>query len=208
MYSNDNKCTYILSNRLVGYDDTPDLGVADISVENSQNQSLLNILLYNNSNIEIQNFEFEIFLENGSRITFLETKQILPGEQYSFQTPVISNSSNSDPVYCINILTVNGDDDLNTFNNYLCSQNTAQLHVYPNPFLDGISLRFDSPLESDVKFVIYSIIGSAVMEGSINRSLFNPEYFLSLGSLSSGDYTLILKNDEFELSEKIIKLSK
>jgi len=80
------------------------------------------------------------------------------------------------------------------------------LHIYPNPFLDGISLRFDSNLESDIDFVIYSVSGAPIIQGEIGKNLFNPEYFLSLSKLSSGEYTLILKNNEFEITNKIIKL--
>ena len=69
-----NQCTYISSNKLIGYDDTPDLGISSISIEKLQNQTLLNLVFYNNSNIEIQSFEFEAFLENGNRINFLETE--------------------------------------------------------------------------------------------------------------------------------------
>ncbi len=206
IFTNRNQCTYISSNKLIGYDDTPDLGISSISIEKLQNQTLLNLVFYNNSNIEIQSFEFEAFLENGNRINFLETEQILPGEELFLQTPIISNSSDSDPLYCVNISTVNGDADLVTSNNYLCSQNKAQLHIYPNPFLDGISLRFDSNLESDIDFVIYSVSGSPVIQGEIGKNLFSPEYFLSLNKLSSGEYTLILKNNEFEIINKIIKL--
>jgi hypothetical protein len=80
------------------------------------------------------------------------------------------------------------------------------LHVHPNPFLDGIFLRFDTEIESDINYVIYSVNGTAVIEGIIGTEHFNPEYFLSLSNLGSGEYNLIIKNEEFEVSHKIIKL--
>jgi hypothetical protein len=60
----------------------------------------------------------------------------------------------------VHILTVNGDDDQKRDYNYLCSENKALLHIYPNPFLNGVSLRFDTQLESDIHYIIFSSYGT------------------------------------------------
>ncbi len=204
--TNENGCAYSVLNRIIGYDNTPDLAVVDLFFTREQSQFLLNASFINNSNIEIREFEFEVIFENGSKINYTENEVLEPGGQTVFQTSIISNTSESEPLVCVNILNVTGDADENTSNNYLCSKNSPQLHIYPNPFTDGVSLRFLGAVESDVNVVLYSVNGRPVLHRIIDKGEFNPEYFLSLASINAGEYILLLMNSDFELLRKIIKL--
>jgi len=45
-----------------------------------------------------------------------------------------------------------------------------------------------------------------VQDGTISKDIFIPEYFLTLENLSSGEYNLVIGNNEFEISSKIVEL--
>ena len=79
----------------------------------------------------------------------------------------------------------------------------TELSVYPNPTNDLIHISF-KPLAGDQNYSvsIYDLTGQLVF---IEKNL-SKDYSLSLGSknLAKGVYTLNLKNDNLNISQKII----
>lgn len=204
--TNATGCTYDVINKIIGYDNAPDLGVSEVFVSNTLSQVFLNAVFVNNSNIEIRNFEFEVVFENGSGITYKVDQSLEPGELFEYQTPIISNSTDQNLLCCVNIILVNDDVDLNTANNYKCTESEPKVRLSPNPFYNAINLQFLNAVESDVKYAVYTVNGSSVLEGTIKKEQFNPGYAIPVHLLSSGEYILHVRSNEFEFLNKIVKL--
>lgn len=80
--------------------------------------------------------------------------------------------------------------------------------VYPNPFVDNISLRIVALDEnSPIEYTLYDILGRAVIENSMSMAEGNETYELPLNgsSLSLGIYILKVKQSGKERSFKLIK---
>lgn len=80
--------------------------------------------------------------------------------------------------------------------------------VYPNPFIDNISLRIVALDEnSPIEYTLYDILGRAVIENSMSMVEGNETYELPLNgsSLSLGIYILKVKQSGKERSFKLIK---
>ncbi|MBI5539736.1 MAG: T9SS type A sorting domain-containing protein [Bacteroidia bacterium] len=73
---------------------------------------------------------------------------------------------------------------------------------FPNPASDFIKIIFSNEINESSIITIYNIEGKAVIEKTILRS----ETKVDLGSLSSGIYTIEIKNDKFVKREKFVKL--
>lgn len=80
--------------------------------------------------------------------------------------------------------------------------------VYPNPFVDNISLRIVSLSQSEpVDFVLFDIMGRAITAGNITISEDNQNYQLPINgyNLSVGIYILKINQNGKERSFKLIK---
>ncbi|WP_203256851.1 T9SS type A sorting domain-containing protein [Hyunsoonleella ulvae] len=80
--------------------------------------------------------------------------------------------------------------------------------VYPNPFIDSVSLRVVSLSQSEpVNFTLYDIMGRAITSGNINITEDNQNYQLPINgyNLSVGIYILKTNQNGKEKSFKLIK---
>lgn len=76
-----------------------------------------------------------------------------------------------------------------------------EIKIYPNPYKENIHIEMDISIKLPLKAMIFNSNGSLVWEKKIK----NHFYLLKSNFLSSGIYNLILRNNDFYSSKKIIK---
>jgi hypothetical protein len=78
---------------------------------------------------------------------------------------------------------------------------------YPNPFNPSTMINFKLPKNTEVKIVIYNVLGS-VVQTLVNKELIAGEYKVEFNaeSLSSGVYFYSIKTSEFSKTRKMILL--
>lgn len=75
--------------------------------------------------------------------------------------------------------------------------------LYPNPFVEQITFTFSSSPGTEVKVLIFDVLGRIVhSEVAVNE---NNEIKLNLSRLSSAEYLIRLLSENYEHSAKIIK---
>ncbi|MBS1977925.1 MAG: T9SS type A sorting domain-containing protein [Bacteroidetes bacterium] len=78
-----------------------------------------------------------------------------------------------------------------------------QVKLYPNPAIDYVSVRFETPVAKTVKLTLHSIIGNAMEVES--EVIDDYEVRLKVRDLPSGYYLLALKDNESRASYKFLK---
>jgi len=76
-----------------------------------------------------------------------------------------------------------------------------KIKVYPNPSKENIYIEMDRSIELPLKASLFNSSGSLIWD----MKIYDHFYLLNSKFLSSGVYNLILTNNDFYSSEKIIK---
>lgn len=83
------------------------------------------------------------------------------------------------------------------------NKNLIVTTLYPNPFVEQITFTFSSSPGTEVKVLIFDVLGRIVhSEVAVNE---NNEIKLNLSRLSSAEYLIRLLSENYEHSAKIIK---
>lgn len=85
------------------------------------------------------------------------------------------------------------------------SNDLIVLSAYPNPFIDRISVQFNTASNTNLDLKVYDITGKLVKQvdfGYLSKGLYNK--VISLDDLASGAYKLVLSNNN-ELIERTIE---
>ena len=84
--------------------------------------------------------------------------------------------------------------------------NSLNLHVYPNPAGEFISLSYSLSKEDAVHFEIYDHTGRQLTEKNVGpKTLGDHQEEVFIGDLPSGNYLLKVKGREWTMTKKIIK---
>ncbi|MBX2845247.1 MAG: T9SS type A sorting domain-containing protein [Saprospiraceae bacterium] len=148
----------------------------------------------NNSHFEIERSENGIDFEYVGQVIGAGTVSTI--QQYSFldEAPYLGTS-----YYRLKQVDLDGSFDFSPIEVVELS-NSVSIMVYPNPTLDRVNLIW--PEKLDIKrFELYSMTGQLVLEGDLLAN--NSE--ISIGSLSSGSYLLILYEGSKRHSIRLMK---
>ncbi|PKQ46919.1 T9SS type A sorting domain-containing protein [Confluentibacter flavum] len=77
-----------------------------------------------------------------------------------------------------------------------------QLTVYPNPFVEQISLVFKEDIEGDIHITVFNMLGAQMFSKSYRT---NQQIDITLGWLSTGEYILKTVANSKQFISKIIK---
>ena len=85
---------------------------------------------------------------------------------------------------------------------------TAKLEfdIYPNPFDDILSVKFEDNLEKEIQYEIFSAHGIKLMERQLNLESGQQQFHIQTNHLQSGYYLLRIKSGDQILSKPIIKM--
>ena len=76
------------------------------------------------------------------------------------------------------------------------------VNVFPNPFIDIITIQFDKLPSSVVRISVFDILGSEVSQRSFTSQM---QLSIELFGLTSGYYFLKIESNNFQHIEKILK---
>lgn len=77
-----------------------------------------------------------------------------------------------------------------------------KVNVFPNPFVDHITIQFDKLPSSVVRVSVFDILGSELSQCSFTSQ---KQLRIELFGLTSGYYFLKIETDNFQHIEKILK---
>jgi photosystem II stability/assembly factor-like uncharacterized protein len=101
----------------------------------------------------------------------------------------------------VDLITGIDDKIINIPNEYKLFQN------YPNPFNSSTNIKYNLPIESNVKLKFFSILGEEILIENLGKhSQGEYEYIFNASSLPSGIYFYRLETDEFTSTRKMILL--
>ena len=96
---------------------------------------------------------------------------------------------------------------LNTTANIILPKNFGLLQNYPNPFNPVTTIRYELPIQTEVKLAIYNIMGQEMAE-LVNGKLAAGEYEIiwNAGNLPSGIYFYRLETTRKQITKKLVVL--
>ncbi len=86
------------------------------------------------------------------------------------------------------------------------ADNIYSVDVYPNPSKDVFSIDFFVPNTNKHVLEVYDLLGKQITSIEVNKPIGRHTIQLDLSSVSSGDYILQIKNNNYISKKKIIKL--
>ncbi len=81
------------------------------------------------------------------------------------------------------------------------------LSIYPNPGTDQINIKLENLTHGKAKINIINILGTTVWSSTLENSLLNEGYPISLSELSDGIYTIVVSTENKIFSGRYIKLN-
>lgn len=84
---------------------------------------------------------------------------------------------------------------------------SSYLNIYPNPFDQGFSIQFTSPVRESLQFTFYNAIGKTILQRTISASAGeNKVSFNAFNDIPAGIYFIRLNGNSFNRTSQLIKL--
>lgn len=206
-----NGCTDSLKSNAFVINPRPDLAITGASYFKANNKWQMKANIANTGNEEANTFELKAQLDSKSVfIQQFDNVNLQPGEQREFKFKTTFEADLEKPkFFCVDVLTINNEADLNESNNNFCvtfSTSFEVLNIYPNPVSDQLYLGINMPIEDNIKLQLLDLEGRKITE-EINYSLSKGYSTIKfeIGTLPAAVYLLRVK---FSNKEKVYKIFK
>lgn len=85
--------------------------------------------------------------------------------------------------------------------------NSINVHLFPNPFTNGFTVRFDKNIIENLQVLLYDMNGRLILNRHIDVFNHNELFIDSLESIASGTYMINLIGNNFVFKSKVIKVN-
>ena len=126
---------------------------------------------------------------------FIKPKITDPKYLMAFRSYGASNS------YLINMYKSTASNNRVRFNQSPTVIAESRLNIYPNPVSSTLIIENKNDLQTQCNLVLTNIQGQKIISKEIE---FTNEYKLDVSLIEEGVYFLLLKNDSFQITEKIV----
>ena len=207
--TNNNGCIDSSSTQIYVLIPRPDLSINGVSYNKVNNSWEMKAIVANTGNEDAHQFELKSILEGESILYETFDKDTLKAGQtreYTFNTR-IAQKEKSPSYLCIEVISINNKEDVNTENNRFCTTNSSTFNIYsiyPNPFHDELFMGVNMPKSGEIIVELTDISGRKCQE-TTTYSLAEgySTILLNIESLNSAVYFLNVKYGD---SEETIKL--
>ncbi|MEJ2545484.1 MAG: FG-GAP-like repeat-containing protein, partial [Calditrichaceae bacterium] len=125
-----------------------------------------------------------------------------PGETYYWKVQAIDNSFIGSPFAKEQSFVITAIENINDL-----PKTFALYQNYPNPFNPSTKIKFDVPVASDIKIILYNILGEKVRTlVNIKYAPGRHEYVLEASGLAAGLYFYRIKTDQYMKTKRMILL--
>lgn len=179
-----------------------DLAIINAGYQLAGDEYLINTQLRNLGNTAIEEFKIQANLQGKSLVSETYSIQtIAPGATLNYTLSSRFNSEGNNPEFlCLEIVSVNGQQDAITANNYYCTTNnggTQFFNPYPNPAGEEFTLALNSTSATPITIETFDSYGRNVRETetyAIGNGFNSLTY--SCRRLPSGTYILRITQGE------------
>lgn len=211
--TSSNGCTDTIIKPHVVVNPLVDLAILNVTSSEQNNLLTLSALLYNSSNIDIENFEIIGDIEGANELHEFPNLHLPVGSSaqwYTFQGKLQIDAANKPGYYCIEVKSPNGLQDRNISNDKLCKSNTTQfelLSIHPNPVVEFCTIQLNLVKAGSVSLKLFDKNGKLCLDQTINGLTkgYNASTF-STSMLSRGLYTLVIEQNDEKIIRKLAKM--
>jgi PKD repeat protein len=178
-----------------------------------QNGNELNITaeILNKGNVALSTLQLNLGLNSDATLQEILNSTIRPGEtiSYTFKSKVLSNSSKTVDIACIEAIIPGSKPDVNLSDNRLCisaTQRFAVLPLTPNPVDNEVKVRYVLPNSGNVKITVIDVLGkevAVITEGNQNAGVMEVNF--NAKSLRSGYYNLRVRFENQNKFQRFFK---
>jgi PKD repeat protein len=188
-----------------------DLAVLNVYSTVDDGEVSLIARIANTGNITITDAELRGIIQGARPINENIESTLLPGQVkvYQFVSSVEMDRSFIPEYFCVEVMDVNGDNDMNPANDKLCSTLTTELEIfsaYPQPFSDDLTISFNLPEAGNYSIRLFDLTGRLVKsEASQSSSAGYNTYRINTTGISKGIYVLSIYSGDKTKSMKVIR---
>jgi PKD repeat protein len=188
-----------------------DLAVINVYATVDQGKVSLIARLANTGNITITETDIRGIIQGSRPVNETRNGSLLPGqvEMYQFVSSIEMDKSYIPEFFCVEILDVNGQKDMNQENDKLCGTLTTDLMIFsafPQPFTEQLNLSFNLPEAGLFSLSMYDIAGRLVKsETSSTGTAGYNQYQINTNGLAKGVYVLSIRSGDDIRSMKVIR---
>ncbi len=191
----------------------PYLDLAIINVYSTVDQGKVSLIarLANTGNLTVTENDIRGIIQGARPVNETRTGAILPGQvvMYKFVSSIEMDKSYIPEFFCVEILDVNGQKDMNQENDKLCGTLTTELMIFsafPQPFTEQLNLSFNLPEAGIFSLSMYDIAGRLVKsETSLLGAAGYNQYQINTYGLAKGLYVLSIRSGDDIKSMKVIR---